>query len=179
MQRANGVEDGLEASAELAIVAIVETLEIDFVEVDPGVEIFEDLRRAVADGDEGGEESGFARLAEDGDRPFAGDQRLVVSADHDFESGFERRRDSVWIAQSLGGDPVLTVRAVQIAAEHAEAVGERSRISVEEWLLLDGIALHSGNVTPGNVELAAVIEADFADAGLSIGNGAAVAAGQP
>ena len=66
---------------------------------------------------------------------------------------------------------------MQIASQHAEAVGERSGISVEEWLLLDGIALHSGNVTPGNVELAAVIEADFADAGLSIGNGAAVAAG--
>ena len=48
---------------------------------------------------------------------------------------------------------------------------------MEEWLFFDGIALHSGNVTPGNVELTTVIEAHFADAGLPVGNGAAVAAG--
>ena len=82
MQSADGVEDGLEASAELTIVAIVEALEIDFVEVDPGMEIVEDLRRAVAVGDKCGEQSGLARLAENGDCPLAGDQRLVVRADH-------------------------------------------------------------------------------------------------
>jgi hypothetical protein len=48
---------------------------------------------------------------------------------------------------------------------------------VEEWLLFDGIALDSGNVAPGNVELASAIEANFADSGLPFGNGAAVAAG--
>lgn len=48
---------------------------------------------------------------------------------------------------------------------------------MEEWLLLDGIALHSGNVAVGNVERAAVIEANLADAGLSVGNRATVTAG--
>jgi hypothetical protein len=49
---------------------------------------------------------------------------------------------------------------------------------VEEWLLLDGIALSSGNVSPGNVERAAAVVADFTDARLAVGDGAAVAAGE-
>jgi hypothetical protein len=67
---------------------------------------------------------------------------------------------------------------VQVAAQHAEAVGQRAGIGVEKRLLLDGIALRSGDVSPGNVELAAAVEADFADAGLAFGNGAAVSAGE-
>jgi hypothetical protein len=67
---------------------------------------------------------------------------------------------------------------MQIAAEHAEAIGERSGIRVEEWLFLDGVALHAGGVSPGDEEFSAAIEADFADAGLAFGNGAAVAAGE-
>ena len=67
---------------------------------------------------------------------------------------------------------------MEIAAEHAEAVGERAGIGVEERLLLDGIALHSGGVSPGDVELAAAIEADLADSGLAFGDRAAVAAGE-
>ena len=66
---------------------------------------------------------------------------------------------------------------MQIAAQHAEAVGQRAGVSVEEWLLLDGIALRPRHVSPGNVELAASVVADFADAGLALGNGTAVAAG--
>ena len=48
---------------------------------------------------------------------------------------------------------------------------------MEKWFLLDGITLHSSDVAPGNVERAAVIEANLADTGLSLGNRAAVAAG--
>jgi hypothetical protein len=47
---------------------------------------------------------------------------------------------------------------------------------VEERLLLNGIALSSGNVSPGDVKSAATVVADFADAGLTVGDGAAVAA---
>jgi hypothetical protein len=74
--------------------------------------------------------------------------------------------------------PVLTVGAVQIAAQHAEAVGEGSGTSVEKWFLLDWIALGSGGVSPGDIERSAAIEADFADAGLTIGDGAAMSAGE-
>jgi hypothetical protein len=51
-------------------------------------------------------------------------------------------------------------------------------VSVEERFFLNGIALGGGGVSPGNVELAAAIEADFADAGLAFGDGAAVSAGE-
>jgi hypothetical protein len=67
---------------------------------------------------------------------------------------------------------------VQIAAKHAEAVGKGSGMSVEEGLLLDGIALHSGGISPGNEEFSAAIEADFADSGLAFGDGAAMTAGE-
>jgi hypothetical protein len=38
--------------------------------------------------------------------------------------------------------------------------------------------LHAGGVSPGDVERAGAVVADFADAGLAFGNGAAVAAGK-
>jgi hypothetical protein len=42
---------------------------------------------------------------------------------------------------------------------------------VKERLLFDGIALHSGGVAPGDIERSTPVEADFADAGLTFGNG--------
>jgi hypothetical protein len=187
---ADAVEDGSDASAELVIVAVVEAFEIDFVEIDPGAQVLENLRSGVAVGDESGDEAGGFGLFEDGDRPLAGDERLVIGADNDlralierivdqgFRRDFERGRDGAGIAQGLRGDPILAVSAVEIATEHAEAVGERAGISVEERLFFDGIALHAGSVSPGDVERAASVEADFADAGLAFGDGAAVTAGE-
>jgi hypothetical protein len=67
---------------------------------------------------------------------------------------------------------------VKVAAQHAEAVSESAGICVEEWLLFDGIALSSGNVSPRDVESAAAVVADFADTRLAVGDGAAVAAGE-
>jgi hypothetical protein len=49
---------------------------------------------------------------------------------------------------------------------------------VEERLLLDGIALSSGNVSPGNVERAATVVADFTDTRLAVGDRTAMAAGE-
>src|SRR5258708_1685374 len=65
-----------------------------------------------------------------------------------------------------------------MAAQHAEAVSESAGICMEERLLLDGIALSSGNVSPGNVERAPAVVADFTDTRLAVGDGAAVAAGE-
>jgi hypothetical protein len=67
---------------------------------------------------------------------------------------------------------------VQITTQHAKAVRERPGISVEERLLLDGIALHAAYVSPRDVKCASAIEAHFADAGLAFGNRAAVPAGK-
>jgi hypothetical protein len=49
---------------------------------------------------------------------------------------------------------------------------------VKEWLFLYRVALGSGGVSPGDVERAASVVADFADSGLTFGDGAAVAAGE-
>src|SRR5437764_4862172 len=67
---------------------------------------------------------------------------------------------------------------MEIAAQHAETVSESSGMGMEERLFLNGIALHSCGVSPGNVERAAAIEADFADSGLTFWDGAAVTAGE-
>jgi len=187
---ADAVEDGADAASEFVVVPIVETLQVDFVEIEPGADVIENLRRGIAVRDEPGKKAGCFGLFENCDRPFAGDERLVIGADQNFRallkgvaneslrSGGEWRRDRVGIAQGLRRYPVLAVSAMQVAAEHPEAVGERTGVSMEERLLFDGIALHAGGVTPGGVEFAATVEADFADSGLAIGDRAAMAAGE-
>jgi hypothetical protein len=49
---------------------------------------------------------------------------------------------------------------------------------VEEWFLLDWIALGSGGVSPGDIEGTSAVVADFADSGLAFGDGTAVSAGE-
>jgi hypothetical protein len=49
---------------------------------------------------------------------------------------------------------------------------------VEEGFLFDRIALHSADISPGDIELASLVESDFANAGLSFGNWAAMSAGE-
>src|SRR5580658_1859214 len=135
MDAADAIENGSDAAAEFVVVAVVKTFEIDFVQIEPGAQVFENLGSGVAVGDEAGDESGGFGLLEDGYGPLAGDERLVVGADQnlralgdgvadqEFGRGFERRGDGMGIAQSLRCYPVLTIGAVQIAAQHAEAVG--------------------------------------------------------
>src|ERR1022692_2872463 len=153
------------------------------------MEVVEHLGSAIAIGDESGQQARLTRFAEDGYRPLAGDQRLVVGAYNYFRTlrqrvfyqklgiGLQRRRDGVRIAKRLGGDPILTVCAVQIAAKHSEAIGQGSGIGMEERLLFDGMALPSRDITVGNIEGATLVEAHLADAGLSVGDRATVAAG--
>ena len=132
---------------------------------------------------------GFGQ-AEDGGGPFGGDERLVVGADQDagpqtdgfvdelLGSGRNRADARDVFAQSLRGDPVLAVGAVQVATQHAEAIGQSAAEGVKERLLFDGIALDAADVAPGSVELAAAVEADLADARVALGDGAAMAAGE-
>jgi hypothetical protein len=65
---------------------------------------------------------------------------------------------------------------MQIAAQHPEAVRESAGMSMEERLLLDGIALHTRGISPWHIELAAAVKAHFAYAGLSLGDRAAMTA---
>ena len=66
--------------------AIVETFQVDFVQIKPGSEIIEDLRSAIAVGNEPGDKSGGFGFLEYCDGPFACDQRLVVGADQNFRA---------------------------------------------------------------------------------------------
>ena len=88
------------------------------------------------------------------------------------------RRDSIGVSQSLRGNPVLAIGAVQIAAEHSEAVGECAGVGVKERLLLDGIALGTGGVSPRDKECATSVVADFADSRLAFRDGTAMSAGE-
>ena len=67
---------------------------------------------------------------------------------------------------------------MQIAAQHAEAVGERAGMGMKERFFFDGVALGSGGVSPGDVERAAAVVADFADSGLAFGDGTTMSAGE-
>ena len=89
-----------------------------------------------------------------------------------------RRRDGTGIAQSLRRHPVLTIGAVKIAAEHAEAVRESAGIGVEERFLFNRVALGSGGVSPGDVEGSSAVVADFTDTGLAFGDGTAMSTGE-
>jgi hypothetical protein len=129
-------------------------------------------------------------MLENLDRPLAGDQRLVVGADHHLgaapdgvanqilRSRTQWRRYRRGVAQRLRGDPVLAIRAVEVASEHAEAVSERARIDVKKRLLLNRIALHAADVAPRDVQLAALIETDFADTDRTVRQRTAMAAGE-
>ena len=99
-----------------------------------------------------------------------------ASRDQPFGRGFERRRDRLRIAQRLRRHPVLAVAAVQVAAEHPEAVSQRARVRVEERLLLDRIALHAADVAPRHPQPPALVEAHLADADGAVGQGTAMAA---
>src|SRR5436190_130471 len=83
MEPADRVENRLEPATELTVVAIVEALEIDLIEIDPRPDVLEHLWRAVSVRDVTRDQAGGLGLFEDGDRPLAGNQWLVVSADHD------------------------------------------------------------------------------------------------
>lgn len=67
---------------------------------------------------------------------------------------------------------------MQVAAQHPEAVGQRSGIRVKERLLLDRIALDSADVSPRDVKLTALIEADLANTRLAFCNRATVSASE-
>ena len=65
---------------------------------------------------------------------------------------------------------------MKVAAEHAEAVGQRAWISVEERFLFDRITLDAGDIPPRHAQAAALVEANLADAHGALWNRAAMAA---
>jgi len=82
------------------------------------------------------------------------------------------------VAQGLGCEPVLAVRAVVIAAEHAEGQGFRAGQQVEEGLLLGRVELEGTDVAPGGIEGSALVEPDLTDSAEAVQDNAPVAAGR-
>src|SRR3972149_206318 len=93
-----------------------------------------------------------------------------------FTATKHRRGYRLRVSESLRGEPILTIAAVEIASEHAERQSIRPRQGVEERFLLDGIALQRPHVAPGDPERPPFIEAHLTDSQPSLGNEASVAA---
>jgi hypothetical protein len=83
----------------------------------------------------------------------------------------------MWIAKGLRRHPVLTVAAVQITAEHAEAVRKCAGVHVKKRLLLDRIALHAANVAPRRMQRPTSVEPHLAHPDCAVGNAALMTAG--
>jgi hypothetical protein len=81
VQSADGVENRSDAAAEFVVMAIAETLEVDLVQIDPGVQIFENLWRGVAVRDESGDKARSFCFLKDGHGPLGRDERLVIRTD--------------------------------------------------------------------------------------------------
>src|SRR5207244_9971415 len=77
METADGFEDRPDAAAQLVVMTIVEALEVDLVEVNPGPQVFEHMGRAIAIRDKSGKQAGVFRLFEYGYGPLAGDEWLI------------------------------------------------------------------------------------------------------
>src|ERR1700730_2436427 len=81
MQAPNGFENRPDPPTELVVMAIVEALEIDFVEINPRPNVVEHLCGTISVRNKAGDEAGGPGLLEHSDRPLAGNQRLIVGAD--------------------------------------------------------------------------------------------------
>src|SRR2546427_7851597 len=89
-----------------------------------------------------------------------------------------RRRDGIRVTQRLRSHPILAIGAMEIAAEHAKAHGERSWKRMEERLLLDRIELKCAYVSMRNQQFTAAIKANSANTVESVENDTAVSAGK-
>ncbi len=81
-----------------------------------------------------------------------------------------------WVAQHLRADPVLAVGAVEVTPQHAEGEGITAGQHVEERLLFDRVSLQTSHITPGDTQLASLVEAHLADTAPPITDQAAVGA---
>ena len=166
----------------------MKSLQIYLVEIHPGFDVFENLRRTVAVRNIRRLQALGARGFEDLDSPLARDQRLVVRACHNASAVLQRQGDELFRCQPMGRsnrigianrlrcDPILAIAAVEIAAQHSEAHRKRAGQRMEERLLLDRIQLQRANIAMRYEQLSTTIEAHAANAIESVGDDAAVPA---
>ena len=118
---ADGPEHAVERPSQVAVGPVAEALQVDLVEGDVGPDVVQHLRGSVAVRDVRADEPRRLRLLEDGHRPLAGDERLVVGGGHDGRapgpgqahdlggSDDVRKHAGLMVPQGLRGEPVLAV----------------------------------------------------------------------
>ncbi len=170
--------------------AVIETLQVHLVKLHPRSQVFEDLGGTVSVGNKTGYQSSRARFFENSHGPFARNQRLVIRADDDPASladgivnkvcgrNMHRADNGSGVAQGLRGHPILAVGAVQITAEHSEAVCQCSWVSMEEGFFLYRVALDAADIAPGHIQGSTPVVANFANPRLAVWNFATVPAGK-
>ena len=182
MQLPNRSQHIRQLTAELAVTLVVESFQVDLIQLNVWAQVFEDALGGVAVGHICADQPDIPGRSQHLQRPLTGDQRFVVRRGdhrrpvtlgrfHDFlRRQLVHLRDGARIAQGLTGHPVLAVPAVQIAPEHAEAQRVAPRECVEERLLLDRIARQRADVTGRHLQHAPIVEPDAADAGSALRN---------
>jgi len=70
---------------------------------------------------------------------------------------------AVGVAQDLRAHPILAVGAVQITAQHAEAVSQCSWVSMEEGFFLYRVALDAADIAPGQIQRSTPVVANLAN----------------
>src|SRR5205814_2073933 len=95
LQPLDRVEYRLQYAAEIAVVAVVESLEVDLVQIDVRRDVVENLRRAVAVRHVRTDQALFLRFLENFDGPLRGDERLVVGRGDDLRAMLLRQADEI------------------------------------------------------------------------------------
>src|SRR5260370_37933561 len=121
---------------------------------------------------------------------FARKRRIVTSADDDPASltdGVEnkacardahRADNSSGVAQGLRGHPILAIAAVQITADHTEAVRQCPWMSMEEGFFLYRVALDAADIAPGHKQGSTPVVTNLANTTLAFSDLATVPAGK-
>jgi hypothetical protein len=70
------------------------------------------------------------------------------------------------------------VRALEVAAQHAETEGFSARVGVEEGLFLNGVKVQSAHIAPRHIEFTAFVEPNPTNAGQAVKDDAPMSAGE-
>jgi len=181
LQPDESVENRLKMrEGDFAVEILGEGLEVHVGGVDVVVDVVESFVSDVTVGDHDGFQTvGFGGFA-DVDDVFAPDGGLVVSESDRIAMIFPGKQRNLlrWkmfgpglVVMGFGDVPILAEETPHVATGGAHAEDSCARQEVVERLLLNGINLESGRggVAEG-VQFAVLIDADVAEAGLSVAN---------
>src|SRR5690349_12090079 len=83
-----------------------------------------------------------------------------------------------WIAHRLGGQPVLAVAAVKITTQHPKCQSIDAGHYMEEWFLLNRVALQCGDVSPRHPQFSTFVISHLTNSSSPLADFAAMSAGK-